>query len=133
MVKKVFYNEGNEKHQGEYGSLVVEFKGVEKRVSISKKTVQLTFSNLEEKQKIMGLLFLYGVKLKYEPNIWSVIGHGWPPPVPLKVLGCKGYVYNVVQSAKTKLNIRKGVPPLLWFLLFAILSLPVLPKILELL
>ena len=137
MVQKVYLNEGNDKKQGIHGSLTIKFIDIDRKIWLSKKAAGFAFASLEEKQKIMSSLFLHDIKLKQqngepEPTKWSVMGDGWPPPKPLQVLGCKGYVYNIMEPVKNVFKVRRGVHPLLWWFVYVGLPiLSVLPQFLK--
>jgi hypothetical protein len=132
-------SKGGANHQG-IDLLKVKVKGFKKWCLIGKVAVQINFENDREKEHIFTLLrphlrtkdntlaFLKPTTTNVFAN-WKEVESG--KPIPFSACP-KTYLYTL-QSIKTKLNVRKGVHPLLWFLLFLMLSLPVLPKFLELL
>jgi hypothetical protein len=140
LIDKVIVSEGATSTFKGKGIISVKTKGSNKWCLVRKKTVQIMFENGKEKEHILTVLrpllrkknnmlaFLEPADINVSAK-WKEVERG--DPIPFSACP-KTYLYTL-QSIKTKLSIRKGVPPLLWVLLFLMFSLLLIPKFLELL
>lgn len=112
----------------EKGLLLVYFKGLKSKALISpNKKVQVFYSNEKEKNKVQSILEdLLGERLEQSAKKITCFSVDWPPPEKFKLSACEEAYFYHVQPLIQKRNFRKGTPPLLWFLLFLILSSPLL-------
>jgi hypothetical protein len=116
----------------EKGLLLVHFKGLKSKALISPKNkVQVFYASEKEKSKVQSAFEgILGESLERSAKKITCFSVDWPPPENFKLSACKeAYLYHM-QPLMQKLHFQKGVPPLLWILLFAVLSLPLLPQFL---
>ena len=134
LIDRVIVSEGAEKTFKGKGIISVKVKGTNKWCLIRKKTVQIMFENDKEKEHILTVLRMHlrtrDNTLAFLKPVDTSISAKWQEvesgdPIPFSA--CPTTYLYTLQSIKTK-SFRKGVPLLLWFLLFLILFLPLLPQ-----